>query len=86
MSYSPNNDFLRSILLNDGVSRYMTSYYEMIQDIGLLGRGGLPRYRKNRPAERARKRLEELKRRGQLPTGDISTTGLPKGDAGCITF
>ena len=71
MSYQPNNDFLRSVLINDGASGAMTSYYEGARESDLLAWGNLHLYR--------RRFLEELL--GRFPLGDIFTTGLPQGDA-----
>ena len=40
-SYPSNNDILRAMLINEGVSGSLQSYYELARDNDLSSRGGL---------------------------------------------
>ena len=85
--YPYNNDLLRSILINEGVSGSLQSYYELVRDIDLsawgtsftskspLGITGQKRMRTER--------LETLEHASldQLSLGNIFAAGLPKEDA-----
>ena len=66
----PNNDFLRSALINGRLSAPMTFYYEKVHGIDLLDRGNLL----------LRRRQMVKGCRGRFHLGDIFTTGLPQGD------
>ena len=48
MSYPPNNDFVRSVLINEGFSGNMVSYYEMAHDSDLITWANLLLFRKRR--------------------------------------
>ena len=84
MSYPSNNDFARSVLINEEMSGNMTSYYERVRDIDLLAWGNLVLRRKRMLGEMARNRLlsEEEARRSlvQLSLDNTFTTGLPHAD------
>ena len=68
-----NNDSLRYVLIKEGMSGSMTSYYERARDSDLLAWGGIFFGGGKRLAGR---------RLGQLHLGDIFTTGLPQEDVG----
>ena len=57
MYYPSNNDFPTPVLINEGMSENMTSYYERARDRDPLGRGDLLLFRKRLLGKRARKRL-----------------------------
>ena len=39
-AYPSNNDLLRSMLINEGVSESLQSYYELVRGVDLSDRGG----------------------------------------------
>ena len=85
-----NNDILRSMLINEGVSGSLHPYYELVQDNDLSATGGLLLRRKRLWELQVRKRILSQRpgemRLGQFSPGDIFTTGLPRGDADrCIS-
>ena len=80
-----NNDLPMSMLINEGASGSLQSYYELVRVDDLYARRGLLLRRKRLCEIQIKKRiLSELPGRrslGQLSPGDILTTCLPLGDA-----
>ena len=87
-----NNDFLRSVLINEGVSGDLSSYYEAVHDSDLIKWGNLLLWRKRQFGKRSMGSLlleqlellveeETRRRRDQLSLENIFTTGLPRADA-----
>ena len=82
VSYPPNNDFLRSLLINEGCSEITVSYYELARYNDLLARVDLLAHRKLLFGIWTKRRIHsgrlEKRRLGQLSVDNIFTSGLPQ--------
>ena len=83
-SYPSNNALLRAMLINDGVSESLQSYYELVRDNDLLARGGFFYIENVFGWMQIKKRIlserRERKRLDQLSSGNIFPTGLSLED------
>ena len=81
-----NNDLPMSMLINEGASGSLQSYYELVRVDDLYARRGLLLRRKRLCEIQIKKRIlsERLERRrlGQLSLGNIFTTCLPREAVG----
>ena len=86
MSYPSNNDILRYVLINEGVSWYMWSYYEMVRESDFIAWRNLLLFRKTSVGGKTKERLlfgEDTRMRlGQLSLDNIFTTGPPQEEVG----
>ena len=70
MPHPSSNDFLRSVLINEGASEAMAAYYDGVRESDLLAWRNLLLYRRRW----LKARLD------RLPLDNIFTTGLPQED------